>query len=342
MPQLFALGQPFFSHITLPRRNGADDAGGARGPATGEGEPEQAGAAGSASGSEGEGGGGPSSDSGGEGSEGGEGPATSAAAPPSWADDDPYARGSAVTVSRYLYDAEDAAAAGVRWEPRILFHAEDGQQFWMWRALLLAQKEKFCSESSLLARARHLGSPQRWAVLMSRAGHFAGALFEQGVPCAHKTFHRYVVRAGQGGRQSEKAPGAKSAGASLRRYNERAMDSDIRELLTQWAGPLAACDLIFLHAPGNSNARPFFGEGKQAGPLDRADARLRPVPFPTRRPTFSELKRCVDQLATLTLEPRAMPGTGLELGLEPGPGPEPEPERDPELEPELEPESEPM
>ena len=47
----------------------------------------------------------------------------------------------------------------------------------------------------------------------------------------HKTFHRYVVRQKQGGAQSAKdscgrAP--KSAGASLRRYNEAALAKDIK------------------------------------------------------------------------------------------------------------------
>ena len=47
----------------------------------------------------------------------------------------------------------------------------------------------------------------------------------------HKTFHRYVVRQKQGGVQSSKdsagrAP--KSAGASLRRYNENALSKDIK------------------------------------------------------------------------------------------------------------------
>ena len=43
------------------------------------------------------------------------------------------------------------------------------------------------------------------------------------------------------------------------------MDSDIRELLTQWAGPLGACDLIFLHAPETPTHGHFSGRGKQAG-----------------------------------------------------------------------------
>lgn len=63
---------------------------------------------------------------------------------------------------------------------------------------------------------------------MLGGGHFAGAIFHGQDPILHKTFHCYTVRAGQGGSQSSrdnKSGGSqpKSAGASLRRYNEQAL-----------------------------------------------------------------------------------------------------------------------
>lgn len=63
---------------------------------------------------------------------------------------------------------------------------------------------------------------------MLGGGHFAGAVFQGQEPILHKTFHCYTVRAGQGGSQSSrdnKSGGSqpKSAGASLRRYNEQAL-----------------------------------------------------------------------------------------------------------------------
>lgn len=58
-------------------------------------------------------------------------------------------------------------------------------------------------------------------------GHFAAAVFENGHITHHKTFHSYTVRAKQGGSQSTKdnrsGSFAKSAGASLRRYNEQTL-----------------------------------------------------------------------------------------------------------------------
>lgn len=65
----------------------------------------------------------------------------------------------------------------------------------------------------------------QWTVLMLGGGHFAGAIFKGNEPILHKTFHCYTVRAGQGGSQNTKdnqvsGSHPKSAGASLRRYNE--------------------------------------------------------------------------------------------------------------------------
>lgn len=48
---------------------------------------------------------------------------------------------------------------------------------------------------------------------------------EDGEPIVHKTFHSYTVRAKQGFAQSSRTNGnhAKSAGASLRKYNEASL-----------------------------------------------------------------------------------------------------------------------
>ena len=66
-----------------------------------------------------------------------------------------------------------------------------------------------------------------WIILMVSSGHFAGGVFEKnGKIKASKTFHRYTTRRKQGGAQSaQDASGkmAKSAGSTLRRYNEIAL-----------------------------------------------------------------------------------------------------------------------
>ena len=75
---------------------------------------------------------------------------------------------------------------------------------------------------------------QKWAVFMLGGGHFAGAVFDGKNAILHKTFHCYTVRAKQGGSQSaaDKSGGKhKSAGASLRRYNEMALIQHVQDIV---------------------------------------------------------------------------------------------------------------
>ena len=117
------------------------------------------------------------------------------------------------------------------------------QLWWWFRALILCKTYKKClnhvswfsndtlqhefeSEQELTAVASSLHSNMKWAIFMASAGHFAAAVFHDDKMVAHKTFHRYVVRAKRGTAQSQRdkqgnAP--KSAGASIRRANEAAL-----------------------------------------------------------------------------------------------------------------------
>eukprot|EP00892_Ulva_mutabilis_P001109 jgi/Ulvmu1/1099/UM106_0016.1 len=159
-----------------------------------------------------------------------------------------------------------------------------------------------------------------WAVVLSSGGHFAAGMFdmrggasrcpliravnvsrtgEWPIALEHKTLHRYVTRAGQGGRQSNQdrtGKVANSAGSALRRYNETALSRDVAAILTSWAPRLAAADAVFVNAPGASAAP--VADALAAAGVDRRDARLRRVPFPTARPTFRELRRTVLRLAS--------------------------------------------
>lgn len=118
---------------------------------------------------------------------------------------------------------------------------------------------------------------------------------------AHKTFHRYTTRRKQGGAQSanDAAKGAAhSAGSSLRRYNEAALEKEIRELLLEWKQLIHDAQLIFVRATGNTNRRILFGpyDGQV---LKQNDPRLRGFPFSTRRATQAELLRCFKELTRL-------------------------------------------
>ena len=107
---------------------------------------------------------------------------------------------------------------------------------------------------------------------------------------ASKTFHRYTTRRKQGGAQSanDSAHGnAQSAGSSLRRYNEAALQKEVRELLASWKDELERCELIFIRATGTTNRRTLFGY--EGAVLKNNDSRIRGFPFTTRRPVFSSL-----------------------------------------------------
>ncbi|GJP67746.1 hypothetical protein CLOP_g24524 [Closterium sp. NIES-67] len=156
------------------------------------------------------------------------------------------------------------------------------------------------------------GLERVWVVVLSSGGHFSAAVLDaaaEGAVLAHRSFHRYVVRAKAGGRQATRdgtgrAP--QSAGASLRRYNESALVKDIRALLQQWQPYLHRAQFIFVHAP-SANRAALFGtaaeahasQGAAGAPvlLSARDPRVRRVPFPVRRPTFKEALRVARTLA---------------------------------------------
>ncbi|KAH9329559.1 hypothetical protein KI387_001667, partial [Taxus chinensis] len=142
-------------------------------------------------------------------------------------------------------------------------------------------------------------------VLLASGGHFAGCVFDGNNIVAHKTYHRYVVRAKAGGRQSTKdstgrAP--KSGGASLRRYNETALKKEIIELLAAWKCYLDSALCIYIYAPSSNGQIFFSGENP---PLSHHDNRVRRIPFTTRRPTLKEAKRIYHQLTCIHFAEKA-------------------------------------
>ncbi|EPS61203.1 hypothetical protein M569_13596, partial [Genlisea aurea] len=138
-------------------------------------------------------------------------------------------------------------------------------------------------------------------VLLAQGGHFAGCIFDGDFLVTHKTFHRYVVRAKAGKKQSSKDAGGRSihsAGASLRRYNELALKKDVRELLSSWMRYFAVAACVFIHAPSTNRQLLFDGE-KPCFVYRRA---VRHIPLPVRRPTFKEAKRLYGLLKQISPE----------------------------------------
>ncbi|KAI1306971.1 hypothetical protein EDD11_004647 [Mortierella claussenii] len=145
-----------------------------------------------------------------------------------------------------------------------------------------------------------------WTLIMIGGGHFAGVVMDLAGQvsshgrdmkvAAHKTFHRYTVRRKQGGSQASHGI-ANSAGARIRMYNEEALKLEVRELLEGWSHWIQQSECVFVHSPGN-NRRVLFYDNSAISIAER-QGRLRSIPFMTRRPTLSELKRTFQELTTV-------------------------------------------
>ncbi|KIK61598.1 hypothetical protein GYMLUDRAFT_165824 [Collybiopsis luxurians FD-317 M1] len=196
------------------------------------------------------------------------------------------------------------------------FHSPPSTQIGVYRALFSSNTPEDAHLQALKDMQTLVTGGRQWAMFMVAGGHFAGAIVrvsktgsetevqskkpKKPAPdtevLRHKTFHRYTTRRKQGGSQSlnDNAKGnAKSAGALLRRYGEQALRDDIRNLLSDWEEEIDNCELIFIRATG-ANRRIFMDY--EGAPIVKGDERLRTFPFPTRRPTQSELSRCLQEL----------------------------------------------
>lgn len=167
------------------------------------------------------------------------------------------------------------------------------------------------------------------AIFMLSSGHFAGAIIShlphstkgnkgstsllqlQSVRLlAHKTFHRYTTRRKQGGSQSamdDSKGKANSAGSTLRRYNEQALGKDIELLMEEWKPLIDQSSSIFVRGSGKGgkNAR---GTGlivrdvkDPKAIIKTGDKRVKMIPFATKRPTTTELKKAWIELSYLKI-----------------------------------------
>ncbi|ANB15145.1 Vms1p [Sugiyamaella lignohabitans] len=154
-------------------------------------------------------------------------------------------------------------------------------------------------------------------IMMIGGGHFAAAVIshqkskKRGLPpnsllgievISQKSFHRYTTRRKQGGSQSasDNARGkAKSAGSSLRRYNEQALEQEIHELLDSWKSYIDSSENIYVRASGRSNRGILMNYPK--APISSTDKRIKSLPFTTGRATVTEVKRSWLELTTIKL-----------------------------------------
>eukprot|EP00958_Prasinococcus_capsulatus_P011305 scaffold1122_cov377-Prasinococcus_capsulatus_cf.AAC.14 len=138
-------------------------------------------------------------------------------------------------------EEEEAIGFVVKSGNRIVFTKPDTPDSGLavWRSLLFSSRERTedVPPAEVVERLLHIrrSVDKVWVVLLASGGHFAGTVFKPQAKggamtvVAKRTFHRYVVRAKAGGRQAaQDATGKmpKSAGSSLRRYNELALQQE--------------------------------------------------------------------------------------------------------------------
>ena len=135
----------------------------------------------------------------------------------------------------------------------------DGVARGVWRALLFAEDADDAREDAheafrALVRDKH----KPWVVILARGGHFAASAFDaraidgegdapKAAAMRHATARRYVVRAKAGGRQVSKDGGGKnikSAGSSMRRANEAALEEDMRKTFREWRDVLEVREIF--------------------------------------------------------------------------------------------------
>ncbi|KAF9196374.1 hypothetical protein BGZ50_000776 [Haplosporangium sp. Z 11] len=175
----------------------------------------------------------------------------------------------------------------------------DNEQDWIQYQMMAKQQQPAAAPKSA-------SQPRYWTLVMLGGGHFAGVVMDLAGQVsshgrdmkivAHKTFHRYTVRRKQGGSQASHGI-ANSAGARIRMYNEEALKLEVRELLDGWSHWITQSECVFVHAPGN-NRKVLFYDNSVMSTADR-QGRLRSIPFVTRRPTLSELKRAYQELTSV-------------------------------------------
>ena len=252
-----------------------------------------------------------------------------------------------------LSDDEDEETVTLAGSPRLSFSTAS-QHVLIWKSLCVHPRLPW-STSPFPVRAAHyhtafreLSSLTRIAVFLCLGGRFAAGLFT-GVDCtAHRTFARYTVRAKQGGSQTANDSAnsghqAKSIGSSIRRKEAVRFREEVHEVMAEWRDELTACQRIFLFAPSYNRGifyRPAItrlkrlaantddgsssadgGGGGGAGSVevdvswDKADVRVRSIPFSVYRPTFVEVQRVHKLLTTVEFVDR-VPGEDEEALLQ--------------------------
>lgn len=162
-------------------------------------------------------------------------------------------------------------------------------------------------------RVDSLAKRGNWAVVMAGGGHFVAAIWDvRGKLVRHKTFHRYTSRKKQGGSQAaaDQARGGgsriRSAGSTLRRYGEQALQKEVHELLMEWESDFAGAQCVFVRASHREKRDLLLGWNES--PLKACADRgvIRKIPIPAKRATLKEATRVYEELSTVRVSTESL------------------------------------
>ncbi|RKP08224.1 hypothetical protein THASP1DRAFT_29972 [Thamnocephalis sphaerospora] len=209
-----------------------------------------------------------------------------------------------------------------------------GYRIGLYKQVVLAKMQKRRNEpeaaDSVLSQLLEARPRARyWTLLMYVAGYFAGVVMDaqKGTVVIHKAMHKYTVRKKRGFSQAthDRKTGGKasSAGAWLRRENQRSLDSTVSDLLRSWQQYLDASERIFVRVSiyhrsalysadspirggqwcvYDTRVYTMFNE-RVAGANALDDIRVRAIPFQTKRPKYGEALHAIEILSRFCVEP---------------------------------------
>lgn len=231
-----------------------------------------------------------------------------------WSDDESREVASEQLTSVNHDDSFEGGKGRARQE--IQFYNSENDRISFFRAMVASRSEylndleihrRFVAVRDCFLNKGDITGDRYDAVLLFAVGAFAGAVFINGEPVVHKVIKKYVVRAKQGKAQStnDLRTKAKSAGAQIRRHNEKVLMEKITAQIKEW-GPeyLSKCRTIFVRAPKHQ-------KHVMLQPLHQIVTDklvVRPCPCPMHKPRFKEVVRMFQKIFSVKVLKRIEEG----------------------------------
>ncbi|KAJ2799565.1 hypothetical protein H4R20_004388, partial [Coemansia guatemalensis] len=109
---------------------------------------------------------------------------------------------------------------------------------------------------------------------------------------------------------------ANSAGAQIRRHNERRLQEEVYQVLEEWRPLIQASTHVFVRVPRTSRRAFFAPVDTKDSVLEWGDPRIRAVPVAMGRPTLTELQRVYREITTVRVEQFDMSQPPEEVAVE--------------------------